>query len=802
MRSLYHLRIILFFCAMTSACWLNAQTFLYFQDSPTPIMYDYSWMEVTPPSTLERLGADSRKFPVEEIIEAQHGLNSLRLKWKSVTGGSWLAIAAGLNWTAKDITDTDTLHFFLYSVEGITKGYLPKVFMEDVNNKKTTFHDFSAYCPDLLPGVWTRITIPMGIFLEAGDPVDFTKIKTIGFTQGIDDNAEHVLLIDDMRVFKGSGYSPIATVPSGVKATGYDSHIEIIWKKNPESDLNGYQVQRSTDAGLTFHTIALINPNDTGYVDWVRKFGHDSTLIYRVASINRSNQLSEYSDTTSAKTRQFNDEELLNMVQEYTFRYFYGFAHPVSGLTRERNTSDDIVTIGGSGFGVMALLVGIEREFITRQQGIDRLLKITEFLTTADRFHGAWPHWMDGNTGKTIPFSQYDNGGDLVETAFLAQGLLTARQYFDGEDSLETALRDKLTALWEGIEWDWYNRNNSNFLYWHWSPNFGWTMNMTVSGWNEAAIVYILGVASPTHGVNSILWQSGWTSTYGNGGTFYGYKLNIGPAYGGPLFFAHYSFQGFDPRNIKDQYTNYYNHNRNHTLIQRAYAIDNPKNYPGYGENAWGFTASDDPTGYLVHEAVPSRDNGTISPTAALSSIPYTPVESLNALKYFYREKGDKIWGRMGFYDAYNEDAAWYANSYLAIDQGPIINMIENHRSGLLWENFMSNPEIAPALTAIGFIEDPFGIPEGENLPDRITVWPNPVSENIKLMVTSTEKGSAEISITDITGKTVYSEYRKVNTGSNEMELRIPQLRKGVFILKVTCNHHIIASSKLVITEN
>ncbi len=776
MKNLYLNRLILlcfFLFAFTTA---KSQTYLYFQDSPDPDVYEYSWMELTAPSQLERTGAGFQRFPVESNIEASQGLNSLRLKWKSAPGGGWFAIAAGLDWTEKNLTDTDTLLFMLYSVEGLIRENLPKVFMEDINNKKTSFHSFSEYSPDLQAGIWTRITIPMSVFLNAGDPVDFTKIKTIGFTQGLADNVQHTLLVDDMRVFKGSGISPLASVPQGVSAKGYDSHIEILWKENPEPDINGYQVQRSSDTGVTFRTIAVVTAPDTGYVDWVKQFGHDKSIIYRVASINRSNQLSEYSDTTSAATREFSDDELINMVQEYTFRYFYDFAHPVSGLARERNTSGDVVTIGGSGFGIMALLVGMERGYITREQGVDRLAKIAAFLESADRFHGAWPHWLNGNTGKVIPFSNNDNGGDLVETAFLAQGMLTARQYLTSEDTTEFNLINRFTQLWETIEWDWYDKNNTDVLYWHWSPNLGWVMNMQIRGWNEAAIVYILGVASPTFGVNASMWQTGWARYYGKGGTFYGYKLDIGPQYGGPLFFAHYSFQGFDPRNIKDQYTNYFNHNRNHTLIQQAYAIDNPKNYPGYSANAWGFTASDDPAGYDVHEATSEGDNGTITPTASLSSMPYTPTESINALKYLYREKGNRIWGRMGFYDAYNEKLNWYANSYLAIDQGPIINMIENYRSALLWNNFMANSEIAPALTEIGFVADPYGIEEKKEPNSNLVLLPNPATNEIILKFKSETNGPVNIIITDIAGRKVTEILSGLVIGENNLKLNTSDL--------------------------
>lgn len=800
MKYSFRLSILTAVAIMASCFAGTAQTYLYFQDSPDPIMYDFSWMELTSPSELERKGADLRRFPVESTIPAAQGVNSLRLKWKSVSGGNWFAIAAGLDWTDKDISDTDTLHFMLYSVGGLVKANLPLVFMEDVNNTKTSFHSFQAFSPDLTAGVWTTIKVPMDVFLSAGDPVDFTKIKTIGFTQGAADAVTHTLLVDDMRVFKGTGVAPPAIVPTGVVATGYDSHTEVIWNAGDAGNLNGYEVQRSQDNGVTFQTIGTVQKTDSGYIDWVRSLGYGTNLVYRVAALNAANQLSEYSDTTSASTREFTDEEMLDMVQQYTFRYFYDFAHPVSGLARERNTSGDVVTSGGSGFGIMALLVGIERGFITRQEGIERMLKITGFLATADRFHGVWPHWLNGVTGDVNPFSQYDNGGDLVETAFLAQGLLTARQYFNGADPSESMIRDRITDLWEGIEWDWYRKNNSNVLYWHWSPNYGWQINMQIRGWNEAAIIYILGVASPTHGVPGSLWQSGWagSSYYKNGRTFYGYKLDVGWDYGGPLFFAHYSFQGFDPRNIKDQFTNYFNLNRNVTMIHRAYAIANPKNYPNYGENEWGLTASDDPSGYTVHEPTSGRDNGTITPTAALSSMPYTPEESIAALKHMYRERGEKIWGRMGFYDAYNVKLNWYADSYLAIDQGPIINMIENYRSALLWENFMANPDIAPALQAIGFVPDPYGIKDKELLTE-LTVLPNPAHDIVRVNLSITKGGNISVLISDLSGRELMKNSPKaLNAGNNSAELNISELRPGVYIVKVVSGNQLIGTAKLV----
>jgi len=397
------------------------------------------------------------------------------------------------------------------------------------------------------------------------------------------------------------------------------------------------------------------------------------------------------------------DEALLTLVQQQSFKYFWDFAHPGSGLARERNSSGDIVTIGGSGFGIMSILVGIERNFITKQEGIERLQKIVDFLETADRFHGVWPHWMNGNTGKVIPFSANDNGGDLVETSFMAQGLMTVRQYLDNNITEESALIADINGLLNTIEWDWYTRGGQDVLYWHWSPNLDWVMNMQTRGHNETLITYVMASTSATHGIDYDVYNNGYARNGGiqNGNTFYNITLPLGEDRGGPLFFTHYSYLGLDPRNLQDQYANYWTQNQNHTLINRAYCMANPRNYVGYSADNWGLTASDNHNGYSAHS--PNNDLGVITPTAALSSFPYTPDESMAALKFFYYTMGDRLWGDYGFYDAFNITEGWVADSYLAIDQGPIIVMIENHRSGLLWDLFMSAPEVQSGLTELGF---------------------------------------------------------------------------------------------------
>ena len=398
------------------------------------------------------------------------------------------------------------------------------------------------------------------------------------------------------------------------------------------------------------------------------------------------------------------DNALLDLVQQQTFKYFWDFGHPVSGLARERNTSGETVASGGSGFGIMAIVTGISRNFITRAQGLTRMQTIVGFLkNTAQPFHGAYPHWLNGTTGVVIPFSTKDNGADLVETSYLMQGLLTARQFFNGSDAAETALRNDINILWNGVEWNWFRQNNQNVLYWHWSPNYNWDMNFQIHGWNEALITYVLATSSPNYSIPKNVYDNGWAQNGAikNNNTYYGYQLPLGPASGGPLFFAQYSFLGINPNGLTDTYANYQTQTINHTKINYEYCKANPKGYYGYSNLCWGLTASDIPSGYTASS--PTNDVGVIAPTAALSSFPYTPTESIQALKFFYYKLGDKIWGPYGFKDAFSLNDTWFADSYLAIDQGPIIVMIENYRTGLLWNLFTSCAEVKSGMKNLGF---------------------------------------------------------------------------------------------------
>lgn len=408
---------------------------------------------------------------------------------------------------------------------------------------------------------------------------------------------------------------------------------------------------------------------------------------------------------SSRKFPVISDDALLTLVQQQTFKYFWDFGHPVSGMARERSNGDnEVVTTGGTGFGIMAIPVAISRNFITRADGLARVQKIVTFLkTTAPNFHGAFSHWMNGTTGAVVPFAANDNGADLVETSYMMMGLLTARQYFNGVDASETNLRNDINTLWNAVEWDWFRQGGKDVLYWNWSPNFGWAVNVPIQGWNETLITYVLAASSPTHPISKAVYDSGFTRSGAmkNGASYYNYVLPLGEPYGGPLFFEHYSFLGIDPNGLKDGYADYQIQTLNHTRINYEYCKANPKNYFGYSDSCWGLTASDIENGYTASS--PTNDVSVIAPTAAISSLPYTPTESMKALKFLYYVLGDKLWGDYGFKDAFSLNNLWFASSYLAIDEGPIIVMIENYRTKLLWDLFTTCPEIKAGLLSLGF---------------------------------------------------------------------------------------------------
>jgi hypothetical protein len=696
-----------------------------FDNSLTEKSYYHSHGSFISPSELELVDG---KFPVEEV-QCTSPPNCLRLKWRSRSGGDW-QVTLGLKRSYGGVNFSGrVLSFWCYSDTDLSADESPRVYLKDSNGEGTAAIRLLGTLPRLPARQWTRVRLPLDSFVglfrsTAESRFDASRIAAMTFVQGLDDARAHTLYMDDVRIDDDEAApTDLPTAPSGLVARGYDQHIDLAWQPNAEPGLQFYKIYRSFD-GQSYTAIGIQKPHVTRYEDFLGESG--KIAYYKLSKVDLGYQESPLSAEAKAATHALSDEELLTMVQEACFRYYWDAAHPVAGMAIEILPGDkNLVALGASGFGIMALLVGVERGFITREAGVERMRKILHFLAQADRFHGAWPHFLDGRTGRVIAyFGQYDNGGDLVETAFLMQGLLAARQFFDRNNQAEREIRETVTQFWRSVEWDWYRKGpDENFLYWHWSPHYGFYIGHPLVGWNETMIVYLLAIASPTHAVPPSLYHTGWTGQseravayrrgwgrttqgdhYANGNTYYGFKLDVGVGSGGELFFTHYSFLGFDPRGKRDRYTNYFGNNRNIARIHHAYAIANPRNYVGYGDNSWGRSAGVNAGG---GRSLPADDNGTITCTAALASFPYTPEESMKALKHFYRDLGGKLWGVYGFRDGFNLTENWFEDVYMGLNQAPIVVMIENYRSGLLWKLFMSNPEIEPALEAIGFKKDP-----------------------------------------------------------------------------------------------
>ena len=717
-------RLSLLTCAILANSSANAAPDYYnhlvFDNSVTSDYYYYSGGRAVFPSTLQLLGG---QLPVETKVFYTPP-NSLRLQWQSVAGGSWDAEVR-----VQDIRNRrtnligDTLYIWCYAPQPIPVSDLPLVQLEDDD------HDFTVPIPlatVALPAKhWTQIKLPLSKFASASVyEFDPRRLHGVYFSQGAADNLPHTLLIDEMKIDDEDGATSAKTQrpapPHGVRAKAYERHVDLSWEPPSDEDLQAYIIYRSLGKHH-FRPVGIQAAGTNRYVDFIGRSGEQAS--YLVRSVDRAYRESVFSNEVSATTHDLSDDELLTMLEEACFRYYWEGSQSVTGAPLENIPGNDrIVATGASGFGIMALIVGVERGFITREQGLKRLTSIVNFFEKAPRYHGVFPHFLDSETSAGVPvFGMFDDAGDIVETSFLMEGLLTARQYFNGQSTAERSLQSRISELWEAVEWDWYQATpQKEALVWHWSPRWSWYIGHRLTGFDETMLAYLLAIASPTHSVPASLYYTGWAGQspaavayrsgwsgatdgdhYWNGHTYYGIKLDVGVGTGGPLFFTQFSFMGLNPKDVRDEYTNYFDNNQSIARINLAYCIANPGRYPGYGPDTWGLTASDDHLGYSVHAPVPTRDNGTITPTGALASFPYTPDASMAALKHFYRDLGDRLWGVFGPRDAFNLGRNWFSPIYMGLDQAPIVVMVENYRTGLIWRLFMSNLEIQAMLPLI-----------------------------------------------------------------------------------------------------
>jgi exo beta-1,2-glucooligosaccharide sophorohydrolase (non-reducing end) len=678
---------------------------VFFENSLSPVNYFYSFGKVSFPSALELID-DHLPIETTSFISAP---NALRLHWTSKPDGGWSVELTLYAWRNRTIEFPGKfLWIWMCAPDGMRAGALPRLSLRDVEGNFSHPLELASFASDLPPGKWVRIRVPLDAFRTASvHPFEVHRLNTIVLTQSADDDTEHTLFLDDIRIEDAADAQHVPPVPQDVQAKGYERHVDIAWHPVDDPHLAQYVIYRSKNGG-PFEPIGVQRPGVNRFCDYIGD--PHATASYRVTARTSALLESAPSAPAAASTHPMSDEELLTMVQEASFRYYWEAAEPHSGMARESQPgNDDIIALGASGFGVMAIVAGTERGFITRSEALDRLLKITSFLEKADRFHGVWPHFISGSTGHVLPvFGMYDDGADLVETSFLMEGLLTARQYFKSDGVPGKELYDRITRLWQGIEWNWFaSMPTHDALWWHWSPDYSYYIQNRLTGWNEVMITYLEAIASPTHSIPASDYYTGWTGStvgtqYASNSSYFGIEPKVGTGTGGPLFFTHYSFMGFDPHAFTDRYTNYFDHNRSQALINQAYCIHDPNHWKGYEADTWGITAVDGPDGYVPYEPTEQQlDDGTIAPTGAISSIPYTPELSMLALRHFYRDLGAQLWGIWGFRDSFNQQRNWYSGITMGLNQAPQVVMIENYRSGVIWKNFMANPEIQPMVQKI-----------------------------------------------------------------------------------------------------
>jgi exo beta-1,2-glucooligosaccharide sophorohydrolase (non-reducing end) len=634
--------------------------------------------------------------------------DSLELRWTSRPKGGWVAEIKVESWRNRTMYFAGrNLYLWLYAKDGLAGAGMPKLALRDLDGGFSRPVPLRQFAHDLPAGRWVRVGIPLAAFPTASDEALAPhQLASILFIQGDADGAEHDLLIDDIHIEDPPAANEATPQPvKSLTAKGYERHIDLEWTPGSDEGVAQYVIYRSVNGG-PYKPIGIQWPGYNLYTDYVGTAIHEAS--YKVAARTSTLQSSPMSAPATAATHPMTDDELLTMVQEASFRYYWNAAEPHSGMTREnRPGNDDMIALGASGFGIMALVAGTDRGFITREQGVERMLQITSFLEGADRYHGAWSHFISGRTGHTMAvFGVFDNGADLVETSFLMEGLLTARQYFNGSNAKEQELRGRITRLWEGVEWDWFLTPKRDALWWHWSPDYSYYIANRLTGWNEVMITYLLAIASPTHGIPASAWITGWAGAgignqYANGKTYYGIRLPVGGGTGGPLFFTDYSFMGLNPARVTDKYTNYLEQVKAQTLINYRYCLDDPEHWKGYGADEWGITAVDGPEGYVPYEPTHGLDDGTIAPTGAVSAMAYAPEQSMAAIRHFYRDLGAQTWGIYGFVDAFNETDGWSARITMGLNQAPQVAMIENERTGLIWRMFLANPEIGPALEKV-----------------------------------------------------------------------------------------------------
>lgn len=500
------------------------------------------------------------------------------------------------------------------------------------------------------------------------------------------------------------------------------------------------------------------------------------------------------------------DDELLDSLQYSAFRFFWYEANPSNGLIKDRNTSGSPSSIASVGFGLSAICVGVDRGWVAREAAKDRVLTTLKTFWEKPQgsaasgtigYKGFFYHFLDMTTATRVWNSELSS----IDTGLLLAGILDAQQYFTEVDSIETLIRAYADSIYRRVDWNWMRNFNPGIMM-EWKPEtqFG-TLGYWI-GYNEAMILYILALGSPTKPVPTTAWQA-WTSGY-TWETYYGYSYIPFP----PLFGHQYSHCWVDFRNIRDAYMrwrdiDYFENSRRATLAQRDYCIDNPSNFVGYSDSVWGLTASDGPSGYAARGAPPAfNDDGTITPTAAISSIAFTPEQSLAVAHKLYKTYHAQLWTNYGFRDAFNLNVNWWGPDVIGIDQGPIIMMIENYRTQSVWSRFMKNPYLQLGLERAGF-EPVTDINEPEVSISEFKLFqnfPNPFNPNTLISYYLPQRGYLSLKIFNLLGQEIATLVDGIqDVGYKSVEWNAAKFPSGVYVYRLSTHAGVQTNRMLLI---
>ena len=666
-----------------------------------------------------RLTATSRdKMPVT-TNSAVSGRFSGVLEWTARPGGNWEMHVFRPGFGLFNLGAFHTISVALNGPKQISADALPVIEIQDVRGRKLSspLKEFLESGIDADTGTWQRILVPIAALR---DDAQFNSgaVKHISFRQAVADGVSHVLWIDDLRLQARERLvvTQPPSAPTNLNGRPGDRSLTLRWDAVADQQVRRYRVYQSESEGGPFVELPASPVTSQSIADVHVTNG--KKYFYHVNAENEAG-LGPASPPLRITPRAFtSDDDFLEYLQATAFDYFWTEANPKNGMLRDRTQPWSAASIAAMGFGLTAMGIGIDHRWITREQGSARALRTLQTLWSTPQ--GAADSGTSGHKGWFYHFLNFEDGTRFgtselssIDTALLLAGVLYAQEYFTANNAAERQIRSLAQRIFDRVDWAWM-LNGEGTLTMGWYPERGFT-KAHWNGYNEASILYIMGLGSsgPTR-LKPEHWKN-WTSTYdwrtSEGQTFIHFP---------PLFGHQYSACWIDFRNVADDYTaakgiTYFENSRRATIAQRAYCIRNPGQFPGYGTNIWGLTACDGPGSngtysYSARGAPPAEnDDGTIAPTGPGGSLPFAPEECVRALRAMYDQYREKIWCGYGFRDAFNLKENWWGEDVIGIDQGPILIMAENMRNGRVWLVMRRNAALQQGLKQAGFRPFPDG---------------------------------------------------------------------------------------------